>query len=68
MTDLHEKRVLVAEDDYFLAQDIREEISRVGATVIGPAASLERAFALTRDQPIDVEGPRDDGPRPRLSR
>jgi two-component system chemotaxis response regulator CheB len=54
MTDLQEKRVLVVEDDYFLAQDISEEISRVGATVIGPAPSLERAFALSRDQPIDV--------------
>jgi len=54
MMDLRDKRVLVVEDDYFLAQDIREEISRIGATVIGPAASLETAFALAQDHPIDV--------------
>ena len=54
MTDLREKRVLVAEDDYFLAQDIKEQISRIGATVIGPAASLATAFALARTQPIDL--------------
>jgi len=54
MMDLRDKRVLVVEDDYFLAQDIREEISRIGSTVIGPAASLETAVALAQDHPIDV--------------
>jgi hypothetical protein len=39
MTDLQDKLVLVVEDDYFLAQEISEEISLVGATVIGPAPS-----------------------------
>jgi chemotaxis response regulator CheB len=54
MTDLQDKRVLVVEDDYFLAQDISEEISRLGATIVGPAPSLERALTLIRDQPVDV--------------
>ncbi len=39
------RRVLVVEDDYFLADDTRAVLSRAGADVIGPAPTLAAALA-----------------------
>lgn len=39
-------RVLVVEDEFMLAEDLSEELVDAGATVIGPAQSLERAVEL----------------------
>ena len=41
--------ILVAEDEYYAADDLRRELARRGATVIGPAPTLERAMALIGD-------------------
>ncbi|WP_294394006.1 response regulator [uncultured Sphingomonas sp.] len=38
--------VLVVEDEYYVADDLRRELVKAGATVIGPAPSVERAMAL----------------------
>lgn len=38
--------VLVAEDEYMLAADLRRELASAGATVVGPAASLAKALDL----------------------
>lgn len=37
-------RVLVAEDEYLLADDIASWLERAGATVIGPLPSVERTL------------------------
>ena len=45
MQTLHDQRVLVVEDDYAIALDLCETLSRNGARVVGPIASLEDALA-----------------------
>lgn len=39
-------RVLVVEDDYLLAQDLRNELEDAGAEVMGPVPSVAEAMAL----------------------
>jgi CheY-like chemotaxis protein len=43
---LHERRVLVAEDEFLLARDLRLALADRGANVIGPAASLAKVIDL----------------------
>lgn len=40
------RRVLVAEDEYFIARDISRSLRALGAEVIGPVPSLGEALAL----------------------
>lgn len=40
------RRVLVVEDEYFLAQDLTAALSQNGATILGPVASVADALAL----------------------
>ena len=40
------KRILVVEDQYLLAADLKRTLERCGATVIGPVPTAERAVAL----------------------
>jgi len=46
-------RVLVAEDDYFIAEEICSTLRKHGAEVVGPLPELERALTLVRSQPVD---------------
>jgi CheY-like chemotaxis protein len=46
------KRVLVVEDEYFVAMDISAELTRRGYTVVGPAPTVEKARALAREGPL----------------
>lgn len=49
------RRVLVVEDQYFLADDITASLDRLGAAVVGPLPSLTEALAAVRvGQPIDA--------------
>lgn len=43
---LKQARVLVVEDDFIVAYDMRAILEEQGATVLGPAASLEEARSL----------------------
>ncbi|MBB3564568.1 DNA-binding response OmpR family regulator [Rhizobium sp. BK512] len=43
---LNGKRVLIVEDDYFIADETRRALESAGAIVIGPASSVESALAL----------------------
>lgn len=48
-------RVLVVEDEYFVADDIVRALEKLGADVVGPFASRERAFdAFGSGTHIDV--------------
>ncbi len=46
-------RILIVEDEYFLANDLQRAMTSVGAKVIGPAASAFDAFRLI-DKRIDA--------------
>lgn len=43
---LQGRRILVVEDEYFLADDVRDALSEAGAEVLGPVPSVEEATAL----------------------
>lgn len=45
------RRVLVVEDDYFLAKDMATMLKREGVEVIGPAANVVRAFEALKHKP-----------------
>jgi CheY-like chemotaxis protein len=54
-TSLEGRRVLVIEDEYFIADDISRALATLGAEVIGPAADLEHAKAfLASGERIDT--------------
>ena len=47
-------RLLIVEDEYYLADDARSVLSRVGAQVLGPVATINEARALIQgDEAID---------------
>jgi DNA-binding response OmpR family regulator len=49
------RRVLVIEDEYFLADDIAQKLSELGARVVGPFGDLsEAADVVDRDVAIDA--------------
>ena len=51
-TSLRDKRVLILEDDYYLATDLQAAIERAGAIVIGPFGDVAEAEqALIKVQP-----------------
>ncbi len=52
-TPLAGLRVLVVEDDYFIAHEICTMLRNHGAEVLGPSPSVEHSLALIRDQPLD---------------
>lgn len=45
-TSLTARRILLAEDEYFIMQDLRSGLETLGATVVGPAPSVADALAL----------------------
>ena len=52
---LRGRRVLVVEDEYFLADDIVRELKKVGAQIIGPLGDIEEACNLVAgDVAIDA--------------
>lgn len=49
---LRGRRVLIAEDEYLLAYCLRDELEQAGATVLGPAPSVDAALALIESSPM----------------
>lgn len=47
------KRILVLEDEYFIASDIRQLVADQDAIVVGPVGSLSQGLALA-SEPIDL--------------
>src|SRR5215213_1364887 len=48
---LNGRRILIVEDEYFIADDISRGLARLGATVIGPVATCQEALTLLDEQP-----------------
>jgi DNA-binding response OmpR family regulator len=46
-------RVLVVEDDYFIALELCGALRAAGAQVVGPARDLQSGLAAIRTEPID---------------
>jgi CheY-like chemotaxis protein len=50
-SSLRGRRVLVVEDEYLLAEDLREGLEGQGAEVLGPVPIVAEALALLRQGP-----------------
>ena len=48
------RRVLIVEDEYFLADDMAQALQKLGAQVIGPVPTPDKALALLTDKPVDA--------------
>lgn len=48
---LNGRHVLVVEDEYFIADDLRRAFEENGAQVIGPVGSVDDALAMIEDCP-----------------
>jgi DNA-binding response OmpR family regulator len=51
--DLTGRRVLVAEDEFFIADDLKAALAKAGADVIGPAPTVDEALRLLSGQNVD---------------
>lgn len=52
---LKDLRILVAEDEYLLAEDLRDVLSAAGAIVVGPFPTVADAIAcLDAETPLDI--------------
>jgi DNA-binding NtrC family response regulator len=52
---LHQCRVLIVEDEYFVAEDLRHELTEAGAVVVGMAGSVNEALGMIRaEATLDV--------------
>ena len=50
-TPMAGRRILVVEDEYLLAEDVRYALERAGAEVCGPYASVATAIAAVASEP-----------------
>lgn len=48
-----EQRILVVEDDYFLAEDLRDALESRGLEVVGPVSNDADAMELLKDGRVD---------------
>jgi CheY-like chemotaxis protein len=47
-------RLLVVEDEYLLAEDLRQSLERLGVEVLGPVPTVAQALQLLRsEEPLD---------------
>lgn len=51
---LRDRRVLIVEDEYFIANDLARAFSKAGVEIAGPVPTLDQAVALLEGQRIDM--------------
>jgi DNA-binding NtrC family response regulator len=51
---LKDRRILVVEDDWFIADAVADLLTKEGATVFGPAATLDEGAQLAKYWPIEI--------------
>jgi CheY-like chemotaxis protein len=49
------RRVLVVEDEYYLAHEVAEKLEKMGADVVGPVGTLREALEIVGDSDIQVD-------------
>lgn len=49
-----DRRILVVEDEYLLADECRKQLEKYGATVVGPTGSVRQALDMIAEQHIDA--------------
>ena len=54
MKPLADKRILLVEDEVLIAEMVVDMLTGLGATVIGPATSLEAGLSLAGSESIDA--------------
>lgn len=47
-------KVLVLEDEYFIADDLSRALHAAGAQTVGPASTVQQANSLLAAQPVDA--------------
>lgn len=52
--DLTGKRILIVEDEYYIASDLKRALQQAGASVVGPVGDLRRGLALAGHEPLDA--------------
>ena len=50
----HGRRILLAEDEWLIAEEMRLNLEKAGATVVGPVASVGAALSLIESDQIDI--------------
>ena len=48
------RRVLIVEDEYFLANDMAQALQKLGADIVGPVPTRDKALALLQAEPVDA--------------
>ena len=46
---LKEKRILIVEDEYFIASDLKRALKAEGAIIVGPVGNLEAGLSLAEE-------------------
>ncbi|MDX3927825.1 MAG: response regulator [Shinella sp.] len=49
-----DRRILIVEDEYFLADETRTKLQQLGAVVVGPTGDVAHALELIGDEPVDA--------------
>lgn len=50
---LQDRKILLVEDEYFIADAMQRELEELGVQVVGPVASVDAALALVDNTPVD---------------
>ena len=53
MVDLSGARVLLVEDEYYIADDLRRILESVGAEIVGPLSTIDKAHQALNDASFD---------------
>lgn len=48
------RRILVVEDEYYIASDIRRALTKCGAAIVGPFGNLDEGLAYAARDPLDA--------------
>lgn len=51
MIDIRGRRILIVEDEYFVADDLATDLRALGADIVGPVGSVAEAIDLVRANP-----------------
>lgn len=53
-SSLQDKRILIVEDEYYIASDLKQALTNAGAQVVGPVSDLATGLALVEAGNLDA--------------